>query len=584
MNNKKMMIFRFRDLLDFKDWKSFRLGLIFRVVSGILNGLALLILLPASACLINNEPTWGLDFKQWIIATASIAIVSAIVDFFGTRDNYLGALGFLATINQKVGDKVSELPLGWFTGESSGLLSRMVTQQMMNLAQHMAAFMGQMVNTSAGALVIVIGSWFWDLRLGLLLTLAVPIFYLFLTISNYFLSKGNNMSDPSEQELSVRIIEYARCQGALRATNAGYSYEELDNAFEENRIKSHRALLWESLGQVISGAFMQNIIVAIIFLAGSFAINGTMEPLSALVTIGLGLRFFNILENISASNSGLSERRLQFDHIEGLLNAKSLKVPQKSDPILRPGEVELLDVHFRYSEDKPVLNGISFKVAPNKMCALVGPSGSGKTTIESLISRFYDVNSGSVKVGGVDVKNLTTEDLMNQLSMVFQDVYLFENTLEENIRLGNLNATDDEIGNAADLAGVTEIVKRLPNGWDTRVGEGGSALSGGERQRVSIARALIKKAPIVLLDEATSALDAENEANIVASIEEIRKHSTLIVIAHKLETIMAADQIIMLSDDGKVAQFGTHEELLNKEGPYKNYWNYRSQSVGWRLA
>ena len=184
----------------------------------------------------------------------------------------------------------------------------------------------------------------------------------------------------------------------------------------------------------------------------------------------------------------------------------------------------------------------------------------------------------------MDVKQLTTENLMSQLSMVFQDVYLFDDTLEANIRLGRQDATDDEVRHAADLAGVTEIVERLPGGWETRVGEGGRALSGGERQRVSIARALLKRAPIVLLDEATSALDAENEANIVAAMEELRRSSTLIVIAHKLETIAAADQVVVLGADGRVAQQGRHNDLVGVDGPYRDFWQYRSSASGWSLV
>jgi ATP-binding cassette subfamily B protein len=218
------------------------------------------------------------------------------------------------------------------------------------------------------------------------------------------------------------------------------------------------------------------------------------------------------------------------------------------------------------------------------MCALVGPSGCGKTTIAKLVARFYDVDRGVVRVGGDDVRDQRTEDLMAQLSMVFQDVYLFDDTLEANIRVGDPNASGDEVREAARLAGVTEIVERLPRGWETPVGEGGHALSGGERQRVSIARALLKRAPIVLLDEATSALDPENEANVLASMERLRETSTLLVIAHKLETIRTADQIVVLDDTGRIAQRGTHEELVGAPGRYRDFCRAREAAAGWRLA
>lgn len=214
----------------------------------------------------------------------------------------------------------------------------------------------------------------------------------------------------------------------------------------------------------------------------------------------------------------------------------------------------------------------------------MGPSGSGKTTIEHLIARFYDVDQGSVKVSGVDVRDLTTRDLMGQLSIVFQEVYLFDESLLDNIRIGNPNASDEEITKACDLAGVTEIANRLPEGWESRVGEGGTSLSGGERQRVSIARALIKNRRSHFLDEATSALDAENEAHIVRSMEALRKNATLIVIAHKLETIQTADKVVVLSKDGKIEQIGKHDDLTQTEGAYKNFWDYRMSASNWRLV
>ncbi len=215
-------------------------------------------------------------------------------------------------------------------------------------------------------------------------------------------------------------------------------------------------------------------------------------------------------------------------------------------------------VDFGYADGGQVLRNISFDVPRKSLTALVGPSGSGKTTVTRLISRFYDVDSGVVRVGGVDVRDLTSADLMSQLSLVFQDVYLFDDTLIANIRLGRPEATDEEVFDVARIAGVAEIVERLPRGgWDTRVGEGGTALSGGERQRVSIARALLKRAPVVLLDEATAALDPENEAHVQRAMQELARESTLLVIAHKLSTVVAADQIIVLGDDGSIVEVGT---------------------------
>ena len=231
------------------------------------------------------------------------------------------------------------------------------------------------------------------------------------------------------------------------------------------------------------------------------------------------------------------------------------------------------------------MQGVSFRVQPGTMTAIVGPSGCGKTTIARLVARFYDVDAGRVLVGERDVRDWDTADLMAQLSLVFQDVYLFDDTLEANVRIGNPDASRADIEEAARLSGVDEIVERLPLGWDTPVGERGRALSGGERQRVSIARALLKAAPVVLFDEATSALDPENESRITDAMAALRCDATLIVIAHKLDTITAADQIVVLDETGRVAQIGTHADLYSQEsGQYRAFWDARKRAAGWRLV
>ena len=242
------------------------------------------------------------------------------------------------------------------------------------------------------------------------------------------------------------------------------------------------------------------------------------------------------------------------------------------------------EVRFSYVKEKPILRGVDLDVPEGSMVAIVGPSGCGKTTMLKLIARFYDVDDGAVRIGGVDVRDMTTEDLFARVSFVFQDVYLFNDTLRNNVLMANPDASEEQLRAVADLAGVTEVVERLPVGWETLCGEGGRSLSGGERQRGSIARALLKQAPIVLLDEATSALDAENEKNVVRSIETLKRRSTLIVVAHKLETVRMADKIVVMDSSGKVAETGTHNELIALEGEYKDFWDKRNASSQWQLV
>ena len=339
----------------------------------------------------------------------------------------------------------------------------------------------------------------------------------------------------------------------------------------------------------------QVVVVSLIIAIGLLAVGGSVSPVEAIVSIGLLLRFTQILVDIGTLASAFETRRPVLDLSHEVLSAPELPIlpaspdqdPASCDqgPACSGSAVALTDVSFAYEADHPVLRGVSFQVAPGTMTAIVGPSGCGKTTIARLVARFYDVDAGSVSVRGRDVRQWDTAQLMAQLSLVFQDVYLFDDTLEANVRIGRADASDEDVKEAARLSGVDEIVERLPLGWNTRVGEGGRALSGGERQRVSIARALLKAAPIVLFDEATSALDPENENRITDAMGALRRNATLIVIAHKLDTITAADQIVVLDHAGRVAQVGTHAELYSQsDGQYRAFWQARSRAAGWRLV
>ena len=578
------LLSRFHRLMTDSSWRQTRGCIALAGVNGVLVGLALLVLLPTSVALATGAPRWGLSFGGWLVVLVVLGLGAAVCDFQGRRLGMSGALGFMHDVHHAVGDRIARLPLRWFTADSAGTLSRAVSQEMVALGESAAHFMYLLTSTAAACVVVGVGSWAWDWRLGLLLTLAAPLFAGLVRLSRRLLDRGKSISEPAERELASRIVELARCQGALRSCKAASGYSRLTAAFDDGARASRRALWWESAGNLVNGALSQIVVVAMIALTSSLAASGAMEPLVAIAVIGMCLRFTTMLDDIGAAVMGMEERRQMMNHLDAVMDAELMAEPQEPSALSDPGVVELDDVVFGYRPDAPVLTGVSMKVPARTMCAIVGPSGSGKTTIARLVARFWDVDSGTVRVGGTDVRDMPISQLMEQLSMVFQDVYLFDDTLAANIRIGNPAADDAQVRWAADLAGVTEIVDRLPHGWDTRVGEGGRALSGGERQRVSIARALLKRAPIVLLDEATSALDAENEANIVAAMQELRRTSTLIVIAHKLETIAAADQVVVLDDAGRIAQRGHHNELVSVEGPYRSFWEQRTRARGWALV
>ncbi len=578
------LLARYHRLMAEDSWGKMVRGLALGALYGVFSGLALLALLPASVALASGGTCWGLGFGGWLVVLAACAVVSTITDFQGQRTNMTGALGFMHDVHHAVGDKIARLPLRWFTADTAGTMSRAVSQEMLSLGESAAHFLYRIASTTAGCAVIWAGSWAWDWRLGLFLTVGAPVMALLIGLARRLVDRGKAIAEPAERELATRVVELARCQGALRSCRAVGRYGRLRAAFDDGARAAARALWWETGGNLLSGALTQVIVIGMIMLTASFAVAGTMEPLPAIATIGMCLRFTTMLDDIGASVFGVEERRQMMNHLDAVMDAEVMDEPASRAALSEPGAVELDGVVFGYRPGERVLDGVSLRVPTRGMCAIVGPSGSGKTTIARLVARFWDADSGTVRVGGVDVRHMPTAQLMEQLSMVFQDVYLFDDTLAANIRVGDPRADDERVRRAADLAGVTEIIDRLPGGWDARVGEGGRALSGGERQRVSIARALLKRAPIVLLDEATSALDAENEANIVAAIEELRRTSTLVVIAHKLETISAADQVVVLGDDGRVAQVGRHCRLVEVEGPYRDFWTQRTRARGWALV
>ena len=348
---------------------------------------------------------------------------------------------------------------------------------------------------------------------------------------------------------------------------------------------------WIALRRGLNQAAVALGIVTVALVAGSNVLAETLTLPQAGLALGIAMGSFGPVLAVEEFAADLDQAFASAARVFAITD----RAPVVADPAdpkpLTPGDIEITDVTFAYptDEDAPapaptVLDGVSIHIPAGKRTAIVGASGSGKSTLSSLLTRTWDPASGTVTIGGTNVAEVSLRDLRATVASAPQRPYLFNDTLRNNVLLARPDASDSDIERVADLAGVTEIVKRLPDGWDTVCGESGRALSGGERQRVSIARALLKQAPIVLFDEATSALDAENEANIVKSIEELRKSSTVIAVAHKLETIKMADKIIVLNASGSIKEEGTHDELLALNGAYADFWGKRVLSAQWKLA
>lgn len=321
--------------------------------------------------------------------------------------------------------------------------------------------------------------------------------------------------------------------------------------------------------------------VCVLFVGTYLLLGGTLGVPMFVMFLVIILRFYHPLQQVGTYLAELRYFRQSFDRIQAVLDEQPLPEPA-DNPRLEYFDIAFREVSFRYEEDA-VLERVTFTIPERSVTALVGPSGSGKTTIANLIARFWDVQSGEVRIGGRNIKELRTERLLSYISMVFQDVYLFHDTILNNIRLGRLDASQEQVEAAARAAQCHEFITQLPDGYHTLIGEGGSTLSGGEKQRLSIARAIIKDAPIVLLDEATASLDPENEALIQQGFQNLVQDKTLVVIAHRLATIRNADQILVL-DHGQIVERGKHAQLLALNGLYAHLWREQAQAHGWKMA
>ncbi|MEW6879506.1 ABC transporter ATP-binding protein [Trueperella pyogenes] len=551
-----------------------------RVVSGVIQGVGLLALLQLAGVWARSDGGDASTYWMWVLV--AVALCGMISIFLRDRFSYDLAFGVMRNTHRLVGDKLAVLPLGWFSSTVTGRLSRLgaaTVNDLGNLSAHMATML---VVSSTTLVTLLAGLLWWYPKLGLVFAICLLAYALLTWVLTYVDAAAQAYSAPAAVELADRIVEFSACQAMLRSCNR-VPYSQLDDAVAENRRRGFNSMWVEAVGNFFAGMASQIICVVMIVVGVQQAFSGDLSALEVVAVIGISLQMVQYLVDISNARMALHLMGPTMATIVDVLDAQRLTEPEASAPVASQ-QVELRGVDFSYQDSRRVLDGVSFVVPPRTMTALVGPSGAGKTTIARLICRFWDVDAGAVLVGDADVRDLTTEDLMKQVSMVFQDVYLFDDTLEANIRVGDPDASEDRVRWAAELAGVSEIVDRLPDGWQSRVGEGGTSLSGGERQRISVARAILKKAPIVLFDEATSALDAENEANLTRAFDYLRQESTVLVIAHKLNTVTAADQIVVLNDRGQVAQVGTHEELVGVDGIYREFWQNRELASGWKIT
>ncbi len=580
------MLKTFNQLLG-EDARVLRRYLWMTLVYGLLCGLTIVTLVPVLTRLLNGDVR---SAGQWLTALVIGVLVCWALRRTVEKAGIRVGIAVLQRGRHRLGDHVARLPVGWFSAQNTARLSHLASQGMMELAQLPAHVFTPLITGVVTPVVILAALFNLHWQMGLIALLALPLLLGIFALTAHMGQRADQRFQHSAAQTSQRMVEFAQAQSVLRAFNG----EDGGTQFLEQAIgrqqQSAKRLIHVSAMSVVFNAWAVQAGFAVLLVAATLwlgdQLSASLAPssvIAVIVSLLLVSRFIDPLLEVAGYSEVLRGARGQLDAVREIFEVDPLPEPQAPQAPV-DGSVVLENVSFCYAEDQAdVLRDVSLRIEPGSMTALVGASGSGKTTLVRLIARFFDVTQGRVLVGGVDVRQMSSGQLAGQISQIFQDAYLFQGSIADNIRIGKPDASDAQVMQAATQAGVLEIIERLPQGLDTPVGEGGARLSGGERQRISIARALIKEAPILLVDEATAALDAENQAAIAQALARLRGTRTLIVIAHQLSTVVMADQILVL-DHGQISEQGSHAQLNAKPGLYAHFLAQRQAAKGWRIA
>lgn len=518
--------------------------------------------------------------RLWMIF--GIGLASAVLIFFLSKLDYKktygNSYGQAEGTRLRVAERLRELPMSFFNAKDlSELTSNMMTD-CTNIEQTMANGIPQLIANSISIVIVCTVLAFFDWRMALALFISLPVALLIFWLSR----KLQRQLFSGQVDAKLRAVkesqEYLEGIKVIRACGlGGTKFKALDDAFLELKKASLRVELASGSVMAISNIILRSGVGIVAFVGSRLLLGGQISFLPLLMFLLIATRVYGPILTVLTMLPDLLYLSVSTKRLHTLMEAESM---QGSDTVTIPHFGIAFDgVSFAYG-DQEVLRDITFNAPGGSVTALVGPSGSGKSTLAKLAARFWDVQKGAVRIGGVDVKKLDPEYLMRHISFVFQDVVLFQDSILGNIRIGKPDATIQEVQKAAKAAHCHEFIMALPEGYDTMLGEGGNTLSGGEKQRISIARALIKDAPVVLLDESTSSLDADNEQEINKALDVLMRGKTVLVIAHRLNTIMGADNILVL-EEGSIHQHGTHKELLAQNGWYTRMIEKQKKTREW---
>ncbi len=563
-----------------KNRRKFRVSILLSVIQAVFSALripAIAVLL--QACLEQNVTVQSilLSFGIMLVSVIGIGIIKSKSSMLQTEAGY----GTCADKRIEIAEHMRFLPMGYFNDNSVGSITSVTTNTMHgleNVATRVVMLVCEGILTTALIAVMLL---FFDVRIALVL---IAGFGLFLFANHLLQSASEKVSEQkmvSDREMVEQVIEYAQGITEVKTFHLIGEKSKALNHSIQNSAKINKKMEFTLVPYMGLQTLITKLTgVAMAFAAVMFYLNGSMNLFYTLLMIIASFLVLDALNTAGSYSALLRVVNLSVDLANQILETEVMDIDGKDEtPISHDLHAE--HIAFSYG-DKKIIDDITLDIPEKTTTAIVGPSGGGKTTLTNLLARFWDVDTGRVTLGGRDVKDYSMDSLMNNFSFVFQNVYLFHDTIANNIRFSNPDASMDAVMDAAKKACCHDFIMQLPNGYDTILGEDGVSLSGGERQRVSIARAIMKDAPIIILDEATANVDPESEAELIAAIGELTKEKTVIMIAHRLKTVRNADQIFVV-DQGQIVQKGTHDELIHQDGIYRNFVSERETANSWRI-
>lgn len=577
------MIHVFKKIWNFseKEKNNLRKSIVIGFLNAIFNSFLVAALYVVLKAILENSVSTETAWTAFFIMALSIA-GKIVTQYFSQLERTHAGYFMVADKRIAIGEKLKSVPMGYFNQNSLGQITAIETTILNDVESAvpvvLVTTLGGFLNSLVFALFLVA----FDVRLGAITLAGIAVFLLITAAMERKSREGVPARQEAQSVLVEAVLETIQGMSVVKAFDLDHDLDKkvdraIEASFEKNEKLEKAMTPYVAMQQLVLYVFG----VALMFGAITFYLNGTMELSKSLIMV---ICSFLVYEQLKVAGSCVANMRIAEHSIDKANKIDDVPVMDEGGKDIVPASTEICfqNVKFSYGK-KVILNDMTFTIPEKKMTAIVGPSGSGKTTLCSLIPRFWDVDAGAVSIGGVNVKDYTLNSLMKNVSMVFQKVYLFADTIENNIKFGKPDATHEEVVEAAKRACCHEFIMALPDGYQTKIGEGGASLSGGEKQRISIARALIKDAQIVIFDEATANVDPENEDRLQRAIEELTKDKTVIMIAHRLKTVRNAEKILVLND-GKIAQEGRHEDLIKESGIYADFVNGRKEAIGWKLG